>query len=126
MSSGGQEGKAHRAADEQHVGDLQEAIDDGDLVSDLCPSKHRDEGVLGMLDDLAQSADLSLEQAPGGAREQVRDALGARVRAVCAAKRVVYVDVSELGQRAREQGIVARLARLEANVLEHEQLAGGE
>ena len=79
-----------------------------------------------MLDDLAQNADLALEQAPGCAREQVRNALGARVRAVRAAERVVYVDVGEVGQRARKRWIVARLARLEADVLEHQQLAGRE
>ena len=56
----------------------------------------------------------------------MRNALGARVRAVRAAERVVYVDVGEVGQRARKRWIVARLARLEADVLEHQQLAGRE
>src|SRR5207253_8572200 len=103
-----------------------EAIDDGDLVGDLRPAQHHDEGPTGMLEDLAQGTDLALEQAPGGAREQVRDALGARVRAMRAAERVVYIDLGEVGQRARKRWIVARLAGLEADVLEHQQLAGRE
>src|ERR1700743_1478468 len=54
------------------------------------------------------------------------DALSARMRAVRSAERIVDIHVGQPRQRACERWIVARLARLEADVLEHEQLAGGE
>ena len=60
---------------------------------------------------------------PAAHRQQVRDALGAGVRAVRGAERVVDVDVGERGERARELGVVGCLARLEAHVLQQQDLA---
>ena len=53
----------------------------------------------------------------------MRDALGARVRAVRGAERVVDVDVRQFRQRPCELGSLLRLARLEAHVLEQQDLA---
>ncbi len=121
-----EEREAHRAADQHAVGELEEAVDHADLVGHLRAAEHRDERARRVLEDLAERLDLALEQPAGGAREQVRDALGARVRAVRGAERVVDVDVGELGERACELRVVLGLAGLEADVLEHQDLARRE
>ena len=69
--------------------------------------------------------DLALEQPPcGRLRDVVGDALGRGVRAVRGAERVVDVDVGELAPAGRELGVVLRLPRLVADVLEQQHLAG--
>ena len=96
-----QERKAHRAADDHRVGDLQEAVDHGDLVGHLGAADHRHERTrAGFRGSDRQRAHLALEQPSGRARQQVRDALGAGVRAVRGAERVVHVHVGQLRQRA--------------------------
>ena len=65
------------------------------------------------------------QQQPGGAGQQVRDALGRGVRAVRGAEGVVDVDVGERRVALGELGVVLRLARLEADVLEHHDVAVG-
>ena len=62
------------------------------------------------------------QQATGGRRQQVGDPLGAGVRAVGGAEGVVHVHVGERRQLAGQLGVVALLARLEADVLEQHQL----
>ena len=69
---------------------------------------------------------LALQEQARGARQQVRDALGRGVRAVRRAEGVVDVDVGERGQARGELGIVLRLPRLEADVLEHDDVAVGD
>ena len=54
------------------------------------------------------------------------DTLRARVRAMRGPERVVDVGVRKFRERSREYGIVGRLARLEAHVLEHQHLAIAE
>ena len=63
-----------------------------------------------------------LEQPPGGARQQVGDALGGGVRAVGDAEGVVDVHVGELRQGTREGRVVGGLALLEAHVLQQQHL----
>ncbi len=46
------------------------------------------------------------------------------MRAVRGRERIVDVDVGERGERARELGVVALLALVEAQVLEHRDVAG--
>ena len=53
----------------------------------------------------------------------LRDALGAGVRAVRRAERVVDIQVTELGERARQTLVVRLLAAEEAGVLEQQDLA---
>ena len=43
--------EAHRAADQQRVGDVEEAVDQRDLVGDLGAAEHHHERALGRLDD---------------------------------------------------------------------------
>ena len=83
----GEEREAHRAADEDGVGDLQEALDHADLVGHLRAADDGHERAPRVLEDRAQRAHLALEQAPGGGGEQVGHALGAGVGAVGACRR---------------------------------------
>ena len=73
VALGGEEREAHRAADQDRVGDLQEAVDDGDLVGDLGAADHGDQRARGVLEDAAQRLHLALR---AGARR--RSAAGAR------------------------------------------------
>ena len=115
-----EEREAHRAADQHHVGDLQEAVDHRDLVGHLRAAHDRDERARGVLENAGERPDLAFEQPPGGGGEQVGDALGARVRAVGDAEGVVDVHLGERRERTGELGIVALLAGLEADVLQHQ------
>ena len=125
MALHGQEREGHGAADEQRVGDLEEAVDHADLVGHLGPAQHRDEGTAGRLEQALESVDLALEQPPGRVLgHEVGDALGRGVRAVGRAESVVDVHVGQVGQAVRERGVVLGLARLVADVLEHEHVAG--
>ena len=121
-----QEGEAHRTADQDRVGDLQETIDHADLVGHLRPADDRHEGAVGLLEDLLQRAHLGFEQPPGGARQHVRDALGRGLRPVGGAEGVVDVEVRELGKAAGEGRVVGFLAGLETDVLEQQDVPVGE
>ena len=78
--------------------------------------------VLRIFEDLRQRLDLPFEQPSGRTRQQVRDALRARVRTVGHAERIVDVEVRQRRQRSRELGIVACLTRLESHVLQHQDV----
>ena len=122
-----EEREAHRAADQQRVGGVEEAVDQRDLVGDLRAAEHHHERPLRRLDDRAQRDHLALEQQPGHGRPQVlRDARRRRVRPVRRAERVVHVGVAERGELARQSGVVLRLAALPAGVLEQQHAAGIE
>ena len=82
-----EEAEAHRAADQQRVGGVEEPVDQRDLVGHLGAAEHHDQRPLGRLDDRAQRGHLALEQQarppPGaGARPRRRStrARGARRR----------------------------------------------
>ena len=116
-----EEGEAHRAADQERVGRVEEAVDQRDLVGDLGAAQHHHERALGRLDDRAQRDHLVLEQEAGHRGPQVLGhPHGGRVRAVGRAEGVVHVGVAERGQLAREARVVLGLASLPARVLEHE------
>ena len=72
----------HLAADEDDVGPLGEAAEHADLVLDLGAADDRDERPRRLVEQLAELLELALEQQPRVRRQQVRDALGRRVRAV--------------------------------------------
>jgi len=118
-----QEGEAHRAADHDDVGEGQKARDHADLVGDLRAAHDRHQRSAWVIEQSPQRGDLALEQPAGRARQQVRDTLRARVRAMRAPEGVVDVHVRQFSQRARKLGVVARLTGLETHVLEHQHLA---
>ena len=89
----------------------------------LAPPSTATSGRSGASSSFVSVVHLALEQEPGGALgDEVRDALGRGVGAVRGAERVVDVDVGQRRQRRRELGIVLRLPRLVADVLEHEHV----
>ena len=104
---------------------LQEVLDESDLVCHLRAAEHRHQRPSGSLEDPCQRANLALHQASGGTGQQVGDSLGAGVRPVGGAERVVDIYVCQLGERPGELGIVLGLPGLVADVLEHQDLARG-
>ena len=104
------------------VRDLEELLHDADLVAHLGAAEHHAEGPGGIVADGGQLSHLALEQQARIGGKQVRHALGGRVRAVGGAEGVVHVQIGQRRQPPRELRIVARLAGLEAAVLEHQHL----
>ena len=126
VALGLEERVAHRAADEDRVGDLQEGVDDADLVGDLRAADDRDERPARVREDPGQRLDLALQQAARGRALDVLDDADRRgVRAVRGAEGVVDVEVREIAEALGQLGVVLRLARLEADVLEHHDVAVG-
>ena len=121
-----EEREAHRAADQDRVGALQERLEHADLVGHLRAADDGHQRPLRVLEDAVQRRHLALEQPARGGRQQVRDRLGGRVRAVRGAERVVDVDVGDLRVALGERLVVLRLALEEAHVLEHHDLAVGD
>ena len=93
------------------------------LSETLRAAEDRDERALRVGEHAGQRLDLARQQQTRVGGQEVRDALGRRVRAVRRTERVVDVDVGERGERRGELGVVRLLARLEAHVLEHDDLA---
>jgi hypothetical protein len=79
--------------------------------------------VLRPLEQPREGLQFGLQQQPGGSRQQVGDALGGGVRAMSGTKGVVDVEVCLGGQLGGQRGIVPLLAGVEAEVLEHPQVA---
>ena len=96
-----EEAEAHRAADQDRVGDLEEALDHADLVAHLGAAEDDDERVLGVGQQRGQHRHLALEQEAGDRRPQPAcHALRGRMRAVRGAEGVVHVHVAEACQRS--------------------------
>ena len=120
---GAEEAEAHRAADQEPVGGLEEPLDDANLVGHLGAAQHDAEGPRGVVAHRDQLTDLALEQEARVGGKQARHALGRRVGAVRGPERVVHIEVGERGEPARELRVVCGLAGLEAAVLEQQHLA---
>ena len=105
---------------------FEEGVDDADLVGHLRAADDRHERAPGIVEDPRQRLDLALQQAAGGGVADVLDdADGRGVRAVRGAERVVDVEVRQRAEARRQLRVVLRLARLEADVLEHHDVAVG-
>ena len=118
MAEPGEERVGHRAADQQVVHLGRERFDDADLVGHLRTAEHGHERTLGIVEGLRQERDLALQELARGVRELRRDACGGCVRAVDRPEGVRHEYVPEAGHLGREVGVVGRLARQEARVLE--------
>src|SRR3954452_20441161 len=114
-----EEREAHRPADQDGVGLLQERLEHADLVGHLGTADDRHQRPPRLGEDAGERLHLALQQPPRGRRQQVRDALGGGVRAVCRPERVVDVDVGERRVAGGELGRVLRLTLEEAHVLDH-------
>ena len=98
---------------------LPEVHEHAELVVDLRAARDEHERPLDVAEEPPEHLELLLEEQPGVRGQQVRDALGRRVRAMRGAERVVHVQIHPLGQPLRRLRVVRRLARVEARVLEH-------
>src|SRR5437016_12228304 len=67
--------------------------------------------------------ELALHRSASGGRQQMRDALGGRMRAMRCRKSVVDEDVAEVRHCFGEIGIVGFLARMKARVFEQQHIA---
>ena len=67
-----QKGVGHAAADDQHIHLVEQTIDDLDLVGDLGPADDRDERALGVVQQLAERADLAVDEIAGVGGPQAR------------------------------------------------------
>ena len=131
LTLGVEEGVGHGAADEQSVDLVEQGVDDLDLVGDLGAADDGDEGAVGVGDGLAEVGEFLLHEQAGGALaalllDEVRDAFGGGVGAVCGTEGVVDVDVAELGELFGEGWVVGLFGGVEAQVFEQESLAGLE
>ena len=98
---------------------LPPSLQDAELVLDLGAAGDEHERPLDLLEQPAKLFQLSFEQQAGVGGQQFRDADGRGVRTVNRAERVLNEQVAVVRELARERGIVLRLARIEAGVLEH-------
>ena len=108
------------------VGAVEERVEHADLVGHLGAADDRHQRPLRFLEDPVQRRDLALDQPSRGRRQQVRHRLGRGVRAVRGAEGVVDVDVGERGVALGQLGVVLRLPRLVADVLEHHDFDVGD
>ena len=89
------EGEAHRPADQQLVGQVEEPLDDLDLVGHLGPAEDHHERPLRLAQQRTQRVQLLLHQQAGHRREQRRHPGGGGVGPVGGAEGVVDVDVGQ-------------------------------
>ena len=121
-----QERVGHPATEDQQVDLGQQMVDDPDLVRDLGAAEDGRERSLGRLEELRQHLDLALHQEPGVGRQELGDADRRGVRSMGGPERVVDEDVG-VGRQGRGEGrVVGLLLGVEAQVLEHQDLARAE
>ena len=85
----------HRAADQQPIDFGEEVLDDLELVGDFRAAEDRHERPLRRFEHVAEIFQLLLhEQAGRGVRQQARDGVHGRVRAMRGAERVVHMQRS--------------------------------
>ena len=94
----------HLAADQHRVGAAAEVLQHAELVLDLGAAGDEHERALDLAEQLAELLELRSQQQPGVGGQQVRDALGRRVRAVRGAERVVDVDVAAAASSRANSG----------------------
>ena len=80
-------------------------------------------GRFGCAEQTTERDELLLQQQAGVCGQQLRNALGRSVRAVRRAERVVHVEVVPARELLRERRIVLLLLRMEAHVLEQDDVA---
>jgi hypothetical protein len=98
-------------------------LEHGELVGDFRSTQDRDKWPLGIVQEPRQHGFLALEEQPGVGRQQLRHTHGRGVRAVSRAEGVVDEEIAEPGQVRGEISVVGLLARIEAEVLDHEDVA---
>ena len=119
-----EEGAGHCPAQQDLIHLGQQRLDQVDLAADLRPAEHRHEGPLGLVQRLAEVAQLALHEEAGDRRLQdPGDGLGARVSPMRGPEGVVDVQVAEGREPLGQRQIVLLLAGVEAGVFRHRHAA---
>ena len=126
VAPGRQEGVGHAASDEDRLAAGQQRLDHLELPADLGPADDGVERPARPIEQRGQGGHLPLEQETGHARQEVGDPLGRGVRAMGGTKGIVDVQVGHVGQRLGESRVVRLLLRVEAQVLEEQQVPGAQ
>ena len=105
----------------------EQVVDHAELVGDLRAAEHDDVRPLGLVGEPAQHVDLGRHQAAHRRRQLQRDVVDRRLLAMDHAEAVADEGVGQLGELAGEGAadlvLLAGLAGVEADVLEHRDLA---
>ena len=118
---------AHRSPDQDPVGAAEERPDDRQLVRDLGAAEDRHERAGRVPERQAERLEFRLEKGAGrGAWKAAGAGVDRGVRPVCGPEGVVHVLVAVGGEVRRELGRVPGFSRVEAEVLEQDDLARPE
>jgi hypothetical protein len=101
------------------VGLPAEILQHAQLVLHFRASRDEDEGPLHLTQELAELRQLAFEQKAGVRGKQLRDADRRGVSTMHGSECVLDEEVVVVGELLREPGLVLRLTRVEACVLEH-------
>ena len=105
----------------------EQVVDHAELVGDLRAAEHDDVGPLGLVGEPAQHVDLGRDQAAHRRGQLQRDVVDRGLLAVDHPEAVADEGVGQLGELAGEGAadlvLLAGLAGVEADVLEHRHLA---
>ena len=122
-----EEREDHAAADQELVGLLEQVVDDAELVGDLRAAEDDDVGTLRIDGEPSQHVDLLGDQVAHRRGQPQRDVVDRRLLAVHDAEPVGDERVGQLrelvGERAAHVVVLAGLTLVEADVLEHGDLA---
>ena len=118
-----QESIGHGAADDQHVDFFEQMAEQIELGGNLGAANDGRERVRRLVEHFLEGLQFGLQRASGIGRQNVPQTLGRGMRAMRGRERVVDPDVAELGERRDEGWIVFFLARIEARVLQADDVA---
>ena len=127
MPERSEERERHPAADQEPLDLGREVVHEGQLVGDLGASENGPDRTLRLVEDAAERRKLPRHEQSRHRRAQVAgDGLDRGVRAMGGGERVVDVDLGQSGQGLGERRVVLLLFRMEAQVLEHQELTRPE
>src|SRR5256886_2638329 len=118
-----QEGAGHRAPDAEAIDAPQQAAQDPDLRRNLRAAHDRHQRMRGIGHDPAQGDDLALHQESGDGRQVLCDPHRRGVGSVRGAERIVDIKLAEGGQLPGKGRVVFGFAGIEADILQHHNLA---
>ena len=127
MALGGEEGEQHPSTDEDPVDPRQQVRDDAELVADLRTAEDDRVGALGVLGETVEHIQLGGDQEARGRRKSLGELVDTRLLAVHDPEAVGDQRVAELrkfaGERLALSVVLRGFARVEAQVLDHRDLA---
>ena len=130
MALGREEREDHAATDEEPVGRAEEVRDDAELVAHLRAAEDDGVGALRLLREALEHVDLGADETAGMGRQAGRDVVDRGLLAVHDAEAVGDVGVGQarelIGEGAALGLVLARLTRVEAQVLQHGDVAVGQ